>query len=256
MTHKILLSITVLLLAYTSVSGQHKTARDMIRERKGILRLSEWAGLLSIHTNGVALGYRKSNIEKYYLNTFYQYEMANIRHPREVSRSVDPAGNRRSVYAYGKQNTLLVLRASKGRVKYYSEKARTGNVGIGSSYLWGITLGLLKPYYLTVRKGHDDRAESTYIKYSNETADVFLDPVQIRRAAPFFTGIKETKLIPGAHAQASLHLTFRGNTPLVLDMEVGAKGDLFVRNIPIMVTEQNRPFFVSLFVSLHIGKRK
>ncbi len=249
--------IGVFLSAFGFVGvSQKKPTVDLLRGRKGVLRYSEWAGVVSMHTNGVALGWRKSKIEKFYLNTFQQYEMANIRHPRELSRTIDPSGSGRGVYTFGKQNTLYVLRGGKGKVKYVSDKSRSGNVGIGWMYEGGITAGILKPYYLEVYSGKDGTFERSEIKYSEETEDLFLNPAKIVKHASFLKGITETKLIPGIHGQAALHFTFRGQSTFVLDLELGAKGDLFLRNIPMMVLEHNTPYFVSLFVSVQIGKRK
>ncbi len=253
---RIIFMLIMLFAALGIGHSQQSAPVDLLRGRKGVLRFSEWAALVSIHTNGISLGWRKSKVERYYLNRFYQYEIANIQSPREWSRSIDPAGNRRGVYTYGKRNILFVLRGGKGQVKYASEKSRKGNVGIGWMYEAGVTAGIVKPYYLVVYGGKDGTFERTEIKYSEENRALFLNPSKIVKHAPFLTGIRETRLVPGLHAQMALHLCFRGHSTFVLDMEVGAKGDLFLRNIPLMVSEQNTPYFVSLFVSVQLGKRK
>jgi hypothetical protein len=226
----------------------------------GIIYNKETTFNLRVYTNrGFAPGMEFGKLITYDKTRYFMFNIGELKHPKEVRQSADPTVSRSfRPYVYGKQNTLLALRAGWGTKKYYSEKAKQKGVAIGLSYSLGPTLGLLKPYYLALRYTGSDPGfiRSIHEKYSADNAKIFLDNSRILGASPFTTGLTEMSFLPGANACIAFHMDWGAFDEFVKALEIGFMVDAFVKKAPIMVTEENRQFFFNFFVNLQLGKRR
>ncbi len=129
---------------------------------------------------------------------------------------------------------------------------------VGYTYRYGVSAGVIKPYYIQVVKEDDGLfpREFEYIKYSEEKRTVFLDDEEIFGKAPFRKGLGEMKLTPGIHAQGGMHFDWSKDENVILATEVGLMMDFYFSSIPLMVDQSSKPFFLNLYVSLQFGKRK
>jgi len=227
----------------------------------GIIYNRERAINLKITTHrGIAPGIEFGKLQTYYKTTCFQANIGDIRHPKEQRQSAAPTVSRTfRPFIYGKRNSLLALRAGWGAKRYYSEKARQRGVAMGMSYSVGPTLGLIKPYYVALRRLTDIPGQSRVQneKYSESNADVFLDNTRILGAGPFTKGFSELSLLPGGNASLALHMDWGAFDELVKALEIGIMLDVFIRKAPILVTDsQNNRTFVNFFVNMQFGKRK
>lgn len=249
---KLLRLLIILLLPIGSFAQRLK------QDAKGIIYDKEKALDMRIHTHGWTVGYQIGKIKTYYKTVFYNFELGELKHHKEVRKSTDfssisPSSGFRS-YTFGKQNYGFVLRGGIGAKRYYTEKAAKNGVAVGLVYSGGLTAALMKPYYVEVG-GTRDGSASQSIKYSPETSKNFLDPYKIRGKGGFLKGINETSIIPGIHAQAGVHIDWGAFDEFLKAIEVGVMLDVFPKKLPIMVAEENRPYFMNLYVSLQLGKR-
>lgn len=230
---------------------------------QGILYKEELAFDFQLHTNGVAFGVNFGDIKKYYLTRYYYLGFGILKHPQEYRQPVNfQNGNilikTSSAFAYGKQNNFMVLRGGIGEKRYFSEKAKRKGVAVGVSYEGGLSLGILKPYYLNLSRleqnGVTDFVSTE--KYSESNADVFLDINRIYGSANFFKGIDEISIMPGLHGKAALHFSLGAFEEFVRAMEVGIMFDVYFKNVPIMIEAKNHPAFLNGYVLLQLGKRK
>lgn len=227
----------------------------------GIIYNQEQAMTLRAYPRGLALGMYRGDIRTYYRTNFYHLELGYIKHHKEVRQSNEIAAILRGEetprpYIYGKQHNLYALRAGLGVKRYYSEKARRKGLAVGVLYQGGLTLGVLKPYYLRLIQRQDNNAFRVVTeKYSADNADLFLDPFSIYGGAPFTMGLRELRFIPGIHGMGAVHFAFGAFDEYVMALDAGLMVDVFPRRVPIMV-EDNKPFFINLFLNLHIGKRR
>ncbi|MDQ3141476.1 MAG: hypothetical protein M3Q56_04430 [Bacteroidota bacterium] len=226
--------------------------------RKGLIYKKEKSIDLVIHTNGFYVGYNLGKIKSYYKTHFLHFDLGLLEHPRESKSSSSFSNGPQSftAYTYGKQNSLWNMRIGRGLTRYFSEKARQKGLAIGMIVEGGITLGLLKPYYLKYLSNHDGKLKQEQIKYSAETADEFLDDQHIEGAGSFFKGITELKLAPGAHGKIALHLDPGAFEKYVKAVDIGFMIDLYTKRVPIMVSEKNPYFFLNFYVNLQLGSRK
>lgn len=250
-------------IGLTSANAQ-KTLRpkQIDYSSRGVIYKQEKSFDIQLHTNGFALGYNSGKIIKYNLTRFYHLDIGLVKHPKEYRQAVNFQGGSfllksSSAFAYGKQNSLLVIRAGLGEKRYFSEKARRKGVAVGISYQGGLILGLVKPYYLNLNKtGPSGEGQIVAEKYSEENADIFLDVNRIYGAASFFKGFDEIKIQPGFQGKVAAHFGFGAYEKFVRAVEVGIMFDLYFKRVPIMIIENNQPVFLNVFLTVQLGKRK
>lgn len=249
------LSICLLLfMGSYSCWGQLESIPD---RELDILYQKESSLKLSILTEGWSIGYDVGRIEKYYITTFKHLSFGSMHHFKEFSNANSFGSNvTASQYYYGKQNSLFFIRAGKGRIRYLTDKTRRKGVAIGYSLEGGLTAGLLKPYYLKFERNIDGLTRIVEEKYSEDNANEFLDEHAILDASNFLVGILQTKLIPGVHGKVATHFSLRANSSFISAVDIGVAMDLFIKNVPLMILQKNRPYFFNLYVTLQLGKRE
>lgn len=250
----------ILVLAL-SASAQGNLQIRQANRSKGLVYNTEKAMVFEGKTNGFALGYQWGNLKTYYKTTFYRVDLGFLRHPKETRVSPTGVTIPTNSFFYGKENSFWQLRGGWGEKRYFSEKDNQASrgVAVGMSYSLGPTLGLIKPYYLNLTRNEINsvRLPENYIKYSAQTAADFLNKEKINGAAPFFTGLRETTVTPGAHVNMGIHFDWGAYEDFVRSIEAGVAADFFFKKVPILVAKQeNRLYFVNLYVHLQIGKRK
>lgn len=250
---RILTLITLFWLVGFALYGQTTTPP------MGIIYNYETAWNLKLSTNrGYIFGVEKGRLRTYDRTSFYHLSIGELHHPREVKQSAPPQTRYRS-YVFGKQNSIIAIRSGWGNKKYFSEKAKVKGVAVGYSYSFGPTLGLVKPYYLALTRFSPDNPLNYIIrleKYSEANADIFLNNNRILGAAPFTKGLGDISFLPGANATIAFHLDWGAFDERVKALQIGAMLDVFAKNAPLLVSENNSPLFLNFFVNLQFGKRR
>lgn len=245
---------------------------------QGVVYNKESTFDMTLHTTGfgVAFAANFGTIKTYYKTKYYHFQIGELRHPKEERQSSDfntpfNGGQSSKSFFFGKKNSLYVLRAGVGIKRYLSEKAEEKGLAIGFSYEGGVTMGMLKPYYLELlypisdpggpsTGNFDIRSE----KYSSENANMFLDANgnSIYGSSGFTKGLNEIRPIPGVHFKMGAHFDWGAFDEMVKAVEAGFMIDVFFKKIPLMienesiVNAENRPFFVNLYITLQLGKRR
>lgn len=230
-------------------------------EKVGYLYNRETTFNFKVTTNrGFAPGLEFGRLRTYYRTTYYHFSLGEIKHHKEQRQSADPSVSRSfRPFIFGKQNNLFVARGGWGFKRYYSEKAREKGVAVGVSVAFGPTLGILKPYFLALRRQDPDspgQSRITHESYSDANADIFLDQTRILGASPFTRGFSDVSLLPGGNASVAFHMDWGAFDEFVKALELGIMLDVFAQKAPILVSEENSPLFVNFFLNLQLGKRK
>src|SRR5262249_10320345 len=142
--------------------------------------------------------------------TIYEFEIGQIKHVKERKQTQDFGFNLAGVespkpFVFGKQNNFYPIDISIGREKEIGRKADKSGVSISVKYLGGVSIGILKPYYLDLLyplDNTDDEIIST--RYSAATSAMFLDRNSIFGGSGFSYGLGEISVIPGLHAKLGL----------------------------------------------------
>ena len=251
--------ISLVLATFSTEAQVTFQPKDGTPLEKGIVYTKETAFDLFLHTAGLGFGVKFGELETYYRTSYYHIEFSTMKHSKEVRQS-----NRVSLfnvlsrpYVYGKQNSFSTLRVGMGKLRYYSEKAKRRGIAVGINYQGGLSLGFLKPYYLELRNAQDGSfGPVTSEKYSESNRDRFLDQTLIEGYSGFFTGLDELKFAPGVHLKGGVHFAWGAFDEKIRALELGLMVDVYFRNVPIMITEDNKPYFINLYLTLQFGNRR
>lgn len=250
--------LSLLFLAAFALQGRAQIAP---KEEVGFLYNRETTYNFRLATNrSFGFGMEWGRLRTYDKTKTLSLGISEMKHPREQKQNAAPSVRRSSrPFVYGKKNSLFVLRSGWGAKRYFSEKAKQKGVAVGMSYSIGPSMGLLKPYYLTINLEGTSAGTGrpTAVKYSEKNHDDFLNNSKILGAAPFTQGIKETSFLPGGTASIAYHMDWGAFDEMVKALEIGFTVDVFAKKAPIFVTDaQNQQVFFNFFLNLQFGKRK
>lgn len=231
-------------------------------EKKGILYSSSFGIGGQIYSHGWSGHLELSKINDLHKRNFYQFEIAQLKHPKEVRQTNDYGFsivgiNPPKPYIYGKQNNFYQVNISRGQERMIGQRAAKSGVEVSVKYMAGFSLGILKPYYLQLLIPQDqDKYRLEEHKYSEETRENFLDWYLIYGSAGFSKGLDEPKLVPGLHLKAGLKFDWAFYDQYIKALEVGGVLDAYPKKVPIMVTESNQRIFPNFYIGVQFGKKK
>ena len=231
-------------------------------DMKGVIYNHELSGGIIVHTAGWGIFLDVGKRQELKKKTIYEFEFTQLHHPKEVKQTIDFGFsffgiNSPKPFIYGKQNNFYLLNSSIGRQFMITERASHKGVEVGIKIVGGLSLGLLKPYYLDLLYPVDNSSTYRIVseRYSAENAPKFLDWFSIYGGSGFGYGIGQIKFIPGLHLKSGLAFDWAAYDDFIKSLEVGIIFDAYYKEIPIMVLEKNQQFFPNLYVSLQFGKK-
>lgn len=205
-----------------------------------------------LHSRGFGLDYRRGKHLTGTRQLIYEAGFVSMKHPKEVKVQNQYFDNSRG-YVYGKLNSVGVLRPGVGFQNVLYSKENKGAVEIRFSYMAGPSLAFAKPVYLVV-------LIPTFVPFDYDHTIERYDPDKhfienIYGKAPFSRGLNEMKIYPGGFAKMGISVEHSNEDDLIRAIETGFIFDLYPKFVPIMATEQNKPFFLTLYLSLHYGRK-
>lgn len=218
---------------------------------------------VKISTDGLGISYEIGKFKTIRRTTLLQFELNEKYHPKEEKQTVDSDifGNVSRV-KYGKANNFYQFKVGYGQQHLIGGKAEKNGVAVSAMYAGGLSVGIVKPYYVDV---HDNNANEDFrYKFEDTIADN-VDPV-LSGASGFTTGWNEVKFKPGIHAKAALRFDYGRFRESVTAIETGISLEYYPSNIKQMtvwnfdhpatfITRQNRMFF-NAYITILFGKRK
>lgn len=231
---------------------------------KGVVFASESVYEARIHMHGFTMAYKRGKLKSYYRTTYQGFEIGYLKDGREdrQNKNISITGERLSTsFIYGKRSQFFNFRYVLGEKRYLSEKTQRKGVAVGIIYEGGVSVGLIKPYYLKVIRTEEDRVTRALeqIKYSDETRDDFLNYDNIYGGVGFFKGFTEVTPTVGLHGKLGMHLAIGAFEKNVKAVEAGLMLDIYPRKIPLLVERAqitNDFFFPKLYMSFQFGRRR
>lgn len=249
-----------LFLIFASISFGQKNNKVFNAEGDNAIFTKEWGVGLRFHTNGYSAFFEHvwiKDIKKRKLIQANVFIYTDYRQRKIETRfNQDP---RSLKYFYGKVNNFYGLNLLYGNRRVIANKSETSGVKLSLTYMGGVTLGFLKPYYL--RFINTDLSQNTTFDagYSEENAEDFLNDnpgsSTVFGAGSFGRGFNEIDFLPGLQAKFGLNFDFARKNNLVTSLEVGAQIDVFYKKVRIYANDRNKPYIANLYLSMQIGKR-
>ena len=232
-------------------------------EQKGVLYHDEWSIGGRLLSNGWEAFFERAKIQNIHKTRIIQAGFSEVKHWKEKKQPAELTifgSNLESPknFYYGKQNFFFTLRAGYGFRKNIADKAEKNGVRFSMTYLGGVSLGLLKPYYLVlVYPNPNNETDPKYVnqKYSDKNEDAFLDRFRIAGASGFKYGLTEIEPLPGIYGKFGLNFDWAGKEEFVKSLEAGIQMDIYYKKVPIMVSDDNKFYYIAAYVSFQFGKR-
>ena len=193
---------------------------------------------------------------------FFSIEGVSFKNPKEEGVTNPYTGGSFKRY---KSNYAFALRPSVGIQRILFRKAADSGVQVNGLLSAGPSLGLLMPYYISF--DYDAQRNNAFGPGDNIIDEAY-DPVKhanqnfIYDRAPLFSGISQTKVVPGVHLRGGLSFEYGRYRDAVAGAEVGFLLEAYTKRLlmlnppaPADPNSLNRQFFPSVYLTLYIGHR-
>ncbi len=265
MLKKLSLIISFVLL-FTGVNAQDK--REQRQERKEekrnkineLIRQAEEGTLvynkqsifgIQLRTNGYGVFYEMGRMKTNRKTTIYRIDLAEIKSNTEakVSGSNSLFGN---PIIYGKINYFYPLTLGVGQQYILGQKGNKNGVAVSAIFNGGLSIGLLRPYYINVANSFN---EEESIKYTPEDSIAFVNGPYISGGG-LGKGWGEIKVKPGLFVKGALRFDWGRFNESVTAVEIGVSADFYAAKVPLMLFQKERQFFLQGHIAILFGKRK
>jgi hypothetical protein len=243
----------------------------MKEEEEGALVYHRQNGFgIKLNTDGLSFLYEHGKYKTITKTNLWWVELGERHDKKEDSQSSGSYADGSSLgnpFKYGKINNFYYLKLGIGQQLLIGGKGNPNGVAVSFIYGGGLSLGMLKPYYLTVAGTIQDPYDSTTldvtnqqdIRYSSSTANQFLGSAPdsvILGSTGFGKGLNEITFVPGLHARVALRFDYARFKQTLSAIEVGVNAEYYTQNMPIMALENPSKFFFNGYVAFVFGGRK
>lgn len=216
-----------------------------------------------VNTNGWSASLYYLKKKNKLTNNLWQLHFSEIKHEKQIkqqgSNKAFPQLGNAGLYIFGKINNLYTLQLGYGKEKLLLPDVLEGNISISFRYSGGLSLAMLKPYYLKLiyvdYSQPGDPAILKEQKYSAGNSDHFLNNGDVLSAAKWSKGLDDIQYIPGLFAEACFVITPSKSKSFIQVVTLGANVAYYTKELPIMADHKAYPYQASLFAGLAIGKR-
>ena len=208
---------------------------------------------------------RKLSFSAHYAHAFTPYkslifnfdftEIKADKERRNTTATFSTPNTNSTAYVYGKRNNLYVARIGVGQKIYISERSSTQNISLAFSYQAGLSLGLLKPYYLELIYRTDSTFRTALEPYSQQNKDIFLSPNSIIGAGGFRLGWNELQVRTGAFVKGALWIELGADSNVFGALELGGVIDAYPKRLPILALVDSPPVMFHVYAHAYFGGR-
>ena len=230
---------------------REKAIAQSKQEEEGVLDYEKQTAFgVQLRTNGYGVFYELGRMNSPRFSTNYILELTEIKHPKEEKYPGSSFfGNS---FVYGKVNNFYQAKLGYGKQYIFGQKGNKNGVAVIGLYQGGLSIGMVKPYYIAVQNTSGERVE---IKYEQDTIS-FLDPSSIYGGVGFTKGWKEVRINPGAYAKAALRFDFGRFNESIQALEIGISADFYSKKVEQMAHNKPRQIFYQGHIAFVFGQRK
>ncbi len=211
-----------------------------------------------MYSDGWGAMFEKGRAKNPNKSTLYSLEFGERKHSKEV-KLYDQSNGGGFVFGqqllYGKQYNFFFLKMGIGQSYLIGGKGNKNGVAVSALYKGGLSLGMLKPYYVDIQDPISGQIiavkyENGDGKYDNEFLSVPLG------SSGIFKGAGETQIKPGIFLKGALRFDYGRYNEVVSAIETGFTAEYYASEMPIMINNEAKKSFVNVYVALEFGRRK
>lgn len=213
---------------------------------------------IKLNTDGYGIFIEKSKYKTTQLSNLWWVELGERKHTKEEKISTQsnilPGLTLGNPFIYGKQNNFYYLKIGFGQQRLIGGKGNKNGIAVAAVYGGGLSIGMLKPYYLEINNTVTGATQK--IKYDGTNEAAFLDQSKIIGGGGLFTGLGEIKYVPGAHLRGGLRFDYGRFNEVASAIEVGINAEFYGNKMPIMLRNPEKNLFYGFYAALVFGRRK
>lgn len=272
------LSIGFFCLLLTGISAQNNTPVEKKTKKEKQAEKKERIDQMIRQEEAGALIYQKQNLfgvklnsdgwgllfEKGYMKTVNKSMLYSIefgerkdRKEQKVSKFISGTPFLGNSLVFGKQFNFYYFKLGAGQSFLLGGKGNRNGVAVSAIYNAGISLGMLKPYYLDIID--PSSGEEATIRYNNDNSrndSLFVNPQFITGGAGIFKGTNEIKVKPGVYLKGSLRFDYGRYNELISAIETGFNVEYYTSGTAIMIDNPSKKSYINVFIAFEFGKRK
>lgn len=237
--------------------AKRKKISELMRQaEEGVLVYSRQSIFgIQLKTNGYGIFYELGRMKSNRKTNIYRIDIGETKdHKEEKLLRSAFFGNS---FIFGKQNYFYPVTLGFGQQYIFGQKGNKNGVAVSGVYNGGLSLGLLRPYYIEIND--PNTGDNKTIKYTN-TNDandtLFLEPSVINGGAGFGKGWSEIKVKPGVFGKVAMRFDYGRFNESVNGLEIGMSAEYYFSKIPIMVLQKDKHLFIQAYLAILFGKRK
>ena len=220
-------------------------------EEEGVIAYrKQYAFGIKLTSDGYGISFEKGYSKSAKKTTLFQLEIAEHKHQKETKQASNILGS--APFIYGKVNYFYPVKLGVQKQFLLGNKSNKNGVSVTANVGGGISLGLLRPYEVQVKKNN----ELVYIRYESGDSSLFRNENNIYRGPALSTGWNHLKLTPGLYVKPGLRFDYGRYNDLVSAIEVGVAAEFYSKKIPQMFDNKEKQFFFSAYFTVLFGKRK
>ena len=196
-------------------------------------------------------------------NNVWQLSFSEIKHEKQTRLQGSNSGfaylGNGTPFVYGKINNLYTLQIGFGKETLLLPAVMEGNISVSFRYTAGLSLAMLKPYYLKLvyvnYNGNTQTAHTEQQGYNRADSAKFLNTGFIQGASTWSKSLANITYVPGAYFDTALTIIPGKSISFIQEITLGINGAFYTQSLQIMADQKAYPWQVSLFAGLGIGKR-
>lgn len=207
---------------------------------------------IKLATDGYGISFEKGKYKTPTRTLLFQFELNEKKSPKEhkVTASSD-------LYSYSsvvleKINNFYEFKMAIGQQHLIGGKGNKNGVAVTALYSGGLTLALLKPYYIQAGEQNQDTRRMTWEQFYADTTGKLL----VSGASGFTVGWDHLSVKPGVNAKAAMRFDYGRLNQTITAIEAGVTGEYFSGKIPQVLFVPQKQFFFNAYVTILFGSRK
>jgi len=203
---------------------------------------------IRLATDGYGISFEKGKFKTPTRTLLFSIELNEKKSPKEHKVSNTPDGfNYNSIVPF-KLNNFYEFKMSVGQQHLIGGKGNKNGVAVTALYSGGVSLGLLKPYYINVQNvpGH-----TTFDKWYTDTTQG-----NLAGAAGFTVGWGHVAVKPGLNGKTAMRFDYARLNQSITAIEVGLTYEYYFSKITQMYLVPPKQFFFNAYLQIMFGSRK
>lgn len=263
----IIISVPFVLLAQTQqpVSRKDKQAQrkekinQMIKQEEegALIYQKQGAFGIKLNTDGYGIFYEHGRYKTITKTNLWWMELGERKSPKEEKITVTDQGYATgNPFVFGKINNFYYFKLGYGQQRLIGGKGNKNGVAVSAIYGGGLSLALMKPYYLNIID--PTTHQSRDIKYGDNDS-IFLAKTYysyILGASSFGKGFNEIKVVPAVQLRTALRFDYGRYNEILSAIEVGVNFEYYTQKMQIMALTDPQHAFFNAYIALVFGKRK